>query len=335
MIKFFNKFTSKSNTDNNDLDPHAGRQSADNNFFAKLKNSLKNTRAKFSAQLTSLLLGKKVIDGEVLLELEKILITADIGVTTTKKIIANLTAQVARKDLADPDALLAALQQQLTNILLPCEQPLSIVPLATPFVILMVGVNGAGKTTTIGKLAKHLQSQGLKVLLAAGDTFRAAAIEQLKTWGQRNNIPVIAQRLGADSAAVIFDALQTAQAKQYDVLIADTAGRLHSKDNLMAELEKVTRVLKKLDADAPHEVLLVLDASLGQNALVQAERFHQALTVHGIVLTKLDGTAKGGILLPIADTLGLPFRFVGIGEGIDDLKPFVAADFAKALLAAE
>jgi fused signal recognition particle receptor len=302
-------------------------------FFNKLKTSLKTTREKLSLQIANLFAGKKVIDAKLLAELEKLLITADVGPATTTAIINQLTLLVERQALKDPAALLPALHAQLTKSLLPCEQPLIIPPATTPFVILMVGVNGAGKTTTIGKLAKLLQAEGKKVLLAAGDTFRAAAIEQLKTWGQRNNVPVIAQHVGADSASVIFDALQAAMAQKYDVLLADTAGRLHTKDNLIAELSKILRVLKKLDPAAPHEVLLVIDAGVGQNALLQAEKFQQAIGVTGLVLTKLDGTAKGGILFAIATKLKLPVRFIGLGEGIDDLKPFLAQDFVTALFA--
>lgn len=334
MMKFFKKSSPLSNNTNPEQ-PIEPKTNANTSFFSKLKNSLRHTREKFISQIENLLLGKKIIDATLLAELEKILLTADIGIETTTKIITHLTTLVNRKDLSNSEALLAVLCEQLTSILMPCEQPLVIPKANKPFVILMIGVNGAGKTTTIGKLAKHLQAEGKKVLLAAGDTFRAAAIEQLKTWGERNAIPVISQHIGADSASVIFDAFQAATAKQYDVLIADTAGRLHTKDNLMEELKKALRVLKKLDPEAPHEVLLVLDASSGQNALAQAEKFHQAIGVTGIVLTKLDGTAKGGILFPIAAKLGLPFRFIGIGEGIEDLKLFTATDFVQALFATQ
>ncbi len=328
MIKFF-----KSLSSNKEEKPATTLIEKDTSFLNKLKNGLRNTREKFALQVENLLLGKKVIDAKLLEELEKLLLTADIGIETTEKIIHHLTSLINRKDLNNSEALLTALCEQLVNILIPCQQPLTIHNLPKPFVLLMVGVNGAGKTTTIGKLAHQFQAEGKKVLLAAGDTFRAAAIEQLKTWGQRNNIPVVAQHPGADSASVIFDALQAATAKQYDILIADTAGRLHTKDNLMEELKKVLKVLKKLDPDAPHEVLLVIDAGIGQNAITQAEKFQQSIGATGIVLTKLDGTAKGGILFPIATKLGLPFRFIGIGEGIDDLKPFVAKEFVQALFA--
>lgn len=302
-------------------------------LFSRLKQGLQKTRANLGSGLARLFLGKKEIDAQLLEEIETVLLTADVGVTATQEIIASLTDQVARKQLNDVAALNEALQTHLSRLLEPCEQSLAIPTSDKPFVILMVGVNGVGKTTTIGKLAKHLQQQGKKVMLAAGDTFRAAATEQLQVWGERNQIPVIAQHSGADSASVIFDALQAAQARGMDVLIADTAGRLHTKDHLMQELQKVKRVLSKLDAHAPHEVLLVLDAGTGQNALAQAEQFHAAVKLTGIVLTKLDGTAKGGIIFALAKKMGLPIRFIGVGEGIEDLRPFVAREFAEALFA--
>lgn len=250
-------------------------------------------------------------------------------------IMKDLTARLERQVLSDSDALVVALKQDLTKILLECQIPLAIPEDTKPFVILMVGVNGAGKTTTIGKLAKKIQSEGKKVLLAAGDTFRAAAIEQLQVWGERNDIPVIAQQIGADSASVIFDAFQAAKARQMDVLIADTAGRLHTQTSLMEELKKVVRVIRKLDEKAPHEILLVIDAGIGQNALVQAQKFREALGVTGLALTKLDGTARGGIIFNISKTLKIPIRFIGIGEGIDDLKPFEATAFVDALFPTE
>jgi fused signal recognition particle receptor len=301
------------------------------NIFSRLKQGLQKTRTGFTSGLGRLLLGKKVIDAELLEEIETLLLTADVGVEATQEIIAALTAQVARKQLQDAAALNTALQDHLYQLLKPCEQPLIIPKVDKPYVILMVGINGVGKTTTIGKLAKQLQQQGKKVMLAAGDTFRAAAIEQLQIWGERNQIPVISQQTGADSASVIFDALQAAQARGMDVLIADTAGRLHTKDNLMQELQKVKRVLSKLDPQAPHEVMLVLDAGTGQNALVQAEQFHVLINLTGITLTKLDGTAKGGIIFAIAKKLKLPIRCIGVGEGIDDLRPFAAKEFVEAL----
>jgi fused signal recognition particle receptor len=259
---------------------------------------------------------------------------ADVGVAATQRIIGALTQKVSRKELADSDALYRALQQELSAILDSSTAPWSV-DKAKPHVILMVGVNGVGKTTTIGKLAKRLQIEGKQVMLAAGDTFRAAAVEQLQVWGERNQIPVVAQHTGADSASVIFDALQSAIAKKADVLIADTAGRLHTKNNLMEELKKVKRVMQKLDVNAPHEVLLVLDAATGQNALNQATQFNEAVGITGIVLTKLDGTAKGGIVFAIADKTGIPIRFIGVGETIDDLRPFEPQEFVKALFAQE
>lgn len=303
--------------------------------LGRLKEGLQKTRTKLTSGLANLFLGKKAIDAELLENIEALLLSADIGVTATHEIIVDLTQQVARKQLHDADSLATALQAHLYQLLAPCEQPLMVTADRKPTVILMVGVNGAGKTTTIGKLAKRLQQDGKKVMLAAGDTFRAAAVEQLIIWGERNQIPVIAQHQGADSASVIFDAMQAAQARGMDVLIADTAGRLHTKDHLMQELQKVKRVLRKLDASAPHEVLLVLDAGTGQNALVQAEQFHAAMAVTGLILTKLDGTAKGGIIFAIAKKLNLPIRYIGVGEGIDDLRPFVAREFVAALFAQE
>jgi fused signal recognition particle receptor len=302
-------------------------------LFGRLKQGLSKTRNHFTSGVANLLLGKKAIDAELLEELETVLLTADIGINATQQIIKELTTQVARKQLADADALWNALQAQLTHLLQYCEKPLQINPAQRPYVILMVGVNGVGKTTTIGKLAKRLQQEGKKVMLAAGDTFRAAAVEQLEVWAERNQIPIIAQHTGADSASVIFDALQAAKARGVDVLIADTAGRLHTKDNLMQELQKVKRVLTKLDPAAPHEVMLVIDASTGQNALNQAEQFNQAVNLTGITLTKLDGTAKGGVIFAIAQKMQLPIRFIGVGEGIDDLRPFVAKEFVEALFA--
>ncbi|EPJ47363.1 MAG: signal recognition particle receptor FtsY [Osedax symbiont Rs1] len=282
-------------------------------------------------QMGDLLLGAKEIDDELLEDIETILITSDIGITATAEIIAKLTEQVDRKELKDPQALHKALKDELSSILIGVEKPLQIDSEQRPYVILMVGVNGVGKTTTIGKLAKKYQGEGKSVMLAAGDTFRAAAVEQLQVWGERNDVPVIAQHTGADSASVLFDAMASAKAKGVDVLIADTAGRLQNKDNLMQELQKVIRVMQKQDASAPHEVMLVLDAGTGQNGLSQAQIFGEAVGVTGITLTKLDGTAKGGIIFAIAKSLNLPIRFIGVGEQIDDLQPFVASQFVEAL----
>ena len=283
--------------------------------------------------MASLFLGKKAIDDDLLDELETRLLTADVGVEATTAIVQNLTRRVARKELADSEALYKALQEELAALLAPVEQPLNIEAAQQPYVILVVGVNGVGKTTTIGKLARKLQQDGKKVMLAAGDTFRAAAVEQLQVWGERNQIAVVAQHTGADSASVIFDALQAAKARGMDVLIADTAGRLHTKDNLMEELKKVRRVIGKLDESAPHETLLVLDAGTGQNAINQTRQFHQAVNLSGLALTKLDGTAKGGVIFALAKQFGLPIRYIGVGEGIDDLRSFVAKDFVQALFA--
>ncbi|MEK1905944.1 MAG: signal recognition particle-docking protein FtsY [Pseudomonas sp.] len=302
-------------------------------WFARLKQGLSKTSASLGEGMASLFLGKKAIDDDLLDDLETRLLTADVGVEATTAIIGNLTKRVARKELADSGALYSALQEELTGLLKPVEQPLVIPAEKQPYVILVVGVNGVGKTTTIGKLAKKLQQDGKKVMLAAGDTFRAAAVEQLQVWGERNNIAVIAQHTGADSASVIFDAVQAAKARGVDVLIADTAGRLHTKDNLMEELKKVRRVIGKLDDTAPHEVLLVLDAGTGQNAINQTKQFNQAVALTGLALTKLDGTAKGGVIFALAKQFGLPIRYIGVGEGIDDLRTFVAQDFVQALFA--
>jgi fused signal recognition particle receptor len=304
-------------------------------FFSRLKQGLSRTRSGITEGMASLVLGKKAIDDEVLEEIETLLLSSDVGVEATQAIIADLTQRLARKQLADVDALFTALREDMLDILGPSSAPLGLDPAHRPFVILMVGINGAGKTTTIGKLAKRFQAEGKSVMLAAGDTFRAAAVEQLQEWGRRNDITVVAQHPGADSASVIFDALQSAKAKGVDVLIADTAGRLHTQANLMEELKKVHRVITKLDETAPHEVMLVLDAGIGQNAIAQAEQFRAAVGVSGITLTKLDGTAKGGVIFAVAKRLGLPIRFIGVGEGIDDLRPFVAEEFVDALLARE
>jgi len=300
-------------------------------LFARLKSGLSKTREVLNTDVSELVGVARRIDDELLEEIETQLLVADMGVEATQAIINDLTQRVSRKQLSDSEALMAALREDMQAMLEPSSVPLQIDAGKKPFVILVVGINGAGKTTTIGKLAKRLQNDGKSVMLAAGDTFRAAAVEQLQVWGERNDIPVIAQHSGADSASVIFDAVQAAQARSIDVVIADTAGRLHTQANLMEELKKVKRVMGKLDESAPHEVLLVLDAGTGQNAVNQAEQFQQAVDVSGIVLTKLDGTAKGGIIFAIAKKMGLPIRFIGVGEGIDDLREFHADEFIDAL----
>ena len=300
-------------------------------FFGRIKAGLSRTKANLTEGLGDLFLGAKQIDDELLEEIETQLLVADVGVEATTEIIGKLTERVKRKQLADADALYTALKAELASLLETVEKPIDFTQAKGPFVLLMVGVNGVGKTTTIGKLAKKYQAEGKSVMLAAGDTFRAAAVEQLQVWGDRNNVPVVAQHTGADSASVLYDALQSAQAKKIDVLIADTAGRLQNKDNLMQELEKVVRVMKKLDPEAPHEVMLVLDAGTGQNAMSQAKLFKEAVGVSGISLTKLDGTAKGGIIFAIAKQLDLPIRYIGVGEQVDDLRPFQAKEFVTAL----
>lgn len=316
---------------------HSAKLEEKQGFFARLKASLSKTKANIGSGFSGLLLGKS-IDDELYEELETQLLIADVGMKTTNKIINELTLNAKRSQLKDGDALSKMLQQQMQTILSEVNQPLDF-SLAnnngekTPFVILMVGVNGVGKTTTIGKLAKQFQAQGKSVMLAAGDTFRAAAVEQLQVWGERNNIPVVAQHTGADSASVIFDAIQSAQAKRADVLIADTAGRLQNKAHLIEELKKVVRVMKKLDPLAPHEIMLTLDASTGQNAVSQTKIFNEAVGVTGINLTKLDGSAKGGVIFALADEFKIPVRYIGIGEGIDDLKEFEARTFVEALFA--
>jgi fused signal recognition particle receptor len=302
-------------------------------FFTRLKRSLLKTKENLGSGFISLFRGKK-IDDDLFEELEEQLLIADVGVETTRKIIANLTEGASRKQLRDAEALYGLLKEEMGDILAKVDEPLNVEG-KTPFVILMVGVNGVGKTTTIGKLARQFEQQGKSVMLAAGDTFRAAAVEQLQVWGQRNNIPVIAQHTGADSASVIFDAIQAAKARNVDVLIADTAGRLQNKAHLMEELKKIVRVMKKLDEDAPHEIMLTIDASTGQNAVSQAKLFHEAVGLTGITLTKLDGTAKGGVIFSVADQFGIPIRYIGVGERIEDLRPFNAGDFIEALFARE
>lgn len=301
-------------------------------LFARLKAGLAKTGNGLTAGMGDMFLGKKAIDDELLEDLETRLLMADVGVEATNRIIDELTRQAKRNELKDAAALKASLAKSMQQTLAPCDQPLVIDASRQPFVILVVGINGAGKTTTIGKLAHHLQHAGFSVMLAAGDTFRAAAVEQLQVWGERNAIAVVSQGSGADSASVIYDALQSAQAKGIDVLIADTAGRLHTQDNLMEELKKVKRVMSKLDAAAPHEILLIVDGGTGQNALRQAQAFNETVGLTGLAVTKLDGTARGGILFAIAETLGIPIRFIGVGEGIEDLRVFDAEEFVSALL---
>jgi fused signal recognition particle receptor len=300
-------------------------------LLRRLKTRLARTRSSFTDGLANLVLGRKTIDADLLEELETLLLTADVGVEATSRIIDDLTSRVKRKELADPQVLTEVLKGQLLDILERSQTPKAAAPASVPRVILMVGINGAGKTTTIGKLARLFQDQGQAVMLAAGDTFRAAAVEQLQVWGERNHIPVISQHTGADSASVVFDALQAARSRNIDVLIADTAGRLHTKTNLMDELAKIARVMKKIDPAAPHEVFLVVDAGTGQNALNQAIQFHQTVGLTGLVLTKLDGTAKGGIVFAIAERLGVPIRYIGVGEAIEDLRPFEPREFVDAL----
>lgn len=312
--------------------PSLESNTAEEGLFARFRRSLSKTRHQLGDSIGRVLLGKKEIDSDLMDELETLLIRADLGIDTTQAVLKKITEGLQRKQLNDGDTVYNALKTHLQDILTANSKPLSLqTEDNSPFVILMVGINGAGKTTSIGKLAKQFQQQGKKVMLAAGDTFRAAAVEQLQVWGERNNIPVIAQHTGADSASVIFDALAAAKARKIDVLIADTAGRLHTQSNLMEELKKVKRVLQKQDSNAPHEIMLVLDASIGQNGLAQAQQFHDAVGLTGITMTKLDGTAKGGILFSIANGLGVPFRYLGVGEGIEDLQPFDAAQFVGAL----
>lgn len=300
-------------------------------FFGRMKAGLSKSRKSFTEGMVNILIGGKEIDDELLEEVETQLLVADIGVDATRTIIQNLTERTERKELIYSNALYKALQEELVTLLAPRVKPLHIDSNKRPFVILMVGVNGVGKTTTIGKLAKRLQGEGKKVMLAAGDTFRAAATEQLQIWGELNNIPVVAQGHGADSASVIFDAFESARARGIDVLIADTAGRLHTKSNLMEELKKVKRVMQKIDATAPHEIMLVVDAGTGQNAINQVQEFDSAVGLTGLTITKLDGTAKGGVLFNIASRTNVPIRFIGVGEKIDDLRPFSAKSFVAAL----
>ncbi|WP_250461716.1 signal recognition particle-docking protein FtsY [Microbulbifer litoralis] len=309
----------------------AGPEEKKEGFFARIRRGLSRTSNQFAEGMGNLFLGAKEIDEDLLEELETQLLMADVGVEATTEIVDRLTERVSRRELADGEALYGALQDELADLLDKVEEPLAIDSARKPFVILVVGVNGVGKTTTIGKLAHRYLNEGKSVMLAAGDTFRAAAVEQLQVWGERHDVPVVAQHTGADSASVIFDAVQSAQSRGVDVVIADTAGRLHTKSNLMEELSKVRRVMGKLDPSAPHEVLLVLDAGTGQNATSQAEQFRESAGVTGLVLTKLDGTAKGGVIFALARRFGIPVRFIGVGEQAEDLQPFVARDYVAAL----
>jgi fused signal recognition particle receptor len=331
MFGFGTRKSRDTPTDKQDRSDKAEKRS----WLSRLKAGLGKTRSGLTGSIAKLALGRRQIDDELIEDLETRLLTADVGVEATRQIIDDLTRRLARSQLADSDALMQALHDDMIAMLEPVSRPLSIPDSDQPFVLLLVGVNGAGKTTTIGKIARHLKQQERSVMLAAGDTFRAAAVEQLQRWGERNEVPVIAQRQGADSASVIYDALQAARARRTDVLIADTAGRLHTQVNLMEELKKIVRVMRKLDDTAPHEVMLVVDAGTGQNALNQARQFNEAVTLSGITLTKLDGTAKGGIIFAIAKQLGIPIRFIGIGEAAEDLRPFDAAEFVDALFEAD
>ena len=345
MIKWFKRNQDLSNDETGKIAPPPASIEEvcidDNNepskpvgLFTRLKQGLTKTRHQLGDGIAHLLLGKKEISPELLEELETLLLRADLGMNATERVVKQSQAQMSRKQLSDNDghAMYSVLKAQLESILTATSKQLTLTtPSGSPFIILMVGVNGAGKTTTIGKLAKQYQQLGKKVMLAAGDTFRAAAVEQLQEWGKRNQIPVIAQHTGADSASVIFDAITAARARQIDIVIADTAGRLHTQHNLMDELKKIKRVIQKIDPDAPHEIMLVLDASIGQNALNQAREFHQAVGLTGITMTKLDGTAKGGIVFAIANELAIPFRYLGIGEGVDDLRVFDAHQFVSAI----
>ncbi|MCU7799271.1 MAG: signal recognition particle-docking protein FtsY [gamma proteobacterium symbiont of Lucinoma myriamae] len=301
-------------------------------LFGRLKQRLSKTRSSITGGISNAILGKKEIDDDLLEEIETQLLVSDMGVEASMSIIENLTDRISRKQLSDADSLFQALEEEMNTLLEPVDVPFTIDSSKKPYVILMVGINGAGKTTTIGKLAKKFQNEGHSVMLAAGDTFRAAAVEQLQVWGERNNIPVIAQHTGADSASVIFDAIEAGKARNIDIVIADTAGRLHTQANLMDELAKVKRVAAKVDASAPHEIMLVVDAGTGQNALNQAEQFNKTVGLSGITVTKLDGTAKGGIIFAIAKKLQIPIRFIGVGESIDDLRPFNGKEFVSALL---
>lgn len=316
-----------------DPEPEVEEASKKESLFNRLRSGLSKTGSALTEGMDALVLGKKQIDDDVLEDLETRLLMADVGIEATQRIIEDLTKRTARNELDDVDALMKVLYEEMTQILRPVSKPLVIDDTQRPTVILLVGINGAGKTTTIGKLAKKFQSEGKSVMLAAGDTFRAAAVEQLQVWGERNDIPVIAQGTGADSASVIYDAMESAKARDIDILLADTAGRLHTQTNLMEELKKVKRVMQKIDENAPHEIMLIVDASIGQNALIQAKEFNNALGLTGVTVTKLDGTAKGGILFAIAEQTDIPVRYIGVGESIDDLQEFDAYEFCGALLA--
>ncbi len=315
MLNFFKKNQNKDSTENKNK--------------SSLKDRLFKSKKKLGDGLSALVIGKKKIDEDLLEELEVLLISSDIGIQTTDKVIESVRKKASRKELKDEDSLYQLIKIELESLLISDDSMESSPEI--PFVILVVGINGAGKTTTIGKLAKLFQKEGKSVMLAAGDTFRAAAVEQLQVWGERNDIPVIAQKTGSDAASVVYDAYQSAIAKKIDILIADTAGRLHTQDNLMQELEKIKRVLKKHNENAPHETLLVIDGGSGQNAVQQANEFHKSIQLSGLAITKLDGTAKGGVLFSISDSLKIPIRFIGVGEGIEDLKPFNSKDFVDAL----
>lgn len=315
MLNFFKKNQNKDSTENKNK--------------TSLKDRLFKSKKKLGDGLSALVIGKKKIDEDLLEELEFLLISSDIGIQTTDKVIESVRKKASRKELKDEDSLYQLIKIELESLLISDDSMESSPEI--PFVILVVGINGAGKTTTIGKLAKLFQKEGKSVMLAAGDTFRAAAVEQLQIWGERNDIPVIAQKTGSDAASVVYDAYQSAIAKKIDILIADTAGRLHTQDNLMQELEKIKRVLKKHNENAPHETLLVIDGGSGQNAVQQANEFHKSIQLSGLAITKLDGTAKGGVLFSISDSLKIPIRFIGVGEGIEDLKPFNSKDFVDAL----
>ncbi|NNN84176.1 signal recognition particle-docking protein FtsY [Vibrio sp. A8-1] len=331
----FSETETETETETEQIPPRIQEQEKPSeSFFVRLKRSLSRTKANIGAGFFGLFQGKK-IDDQLFEELEEQLLMADVGMETTVKIITSLTEKASRQQLRDGEALYSLLKQEMAEMLAKVEKPLQIDSQTMPYVILMVGVNGVGKTTTIGKLAKQFQAQGKKVMLAAGDTFRAAAVEQLQVWGERNHVPVIAQHTGADSASVIYDAIEAAKARGIDVVIADTAGRLQNKANLMEELKKIVRVMKKIDPQAPHEIMLTLDAGTGQNAISQAKLFSQAAPLTGITLTKLDGTAKGGVIFAIADQFQIPIRYIGVGEGIDDLRPFVTQEFIDALFSRE
>ncbi|WP_367606337.1 signal recognition particle-docking protein FtsY [Legionella sp. W05-934-2] len=332
MINWFRKNKSEEMPKEQDV-PSTQKpdESPKSGLLSRVKQGLSKTRKQVGQGVANLLLGKKVVDEALLEDLETLLLSADFGIDTANYVIRQIEEKLSRKSLSNGEAVYAALKEELIQLIGPLAQPLDTSTHDGPFVILMVGVNGAGKTTTIGKLAKQFLNQGKKVMLAAGDTFRAAAVEQLKAWGERNQVPVIAQHTGADSASVVYDAYQAAINREFDILIADTAGRLHTQSTLMNELKKVKKVLQKLNEKAPHEVMLVLDASIGQNALSQAQQFRDAIDVSGITMTKLDGTARGGILFAIAHQLEIPFRYIGIGEGVDDLRVFDAEQFIDAI----